>query len=419
MATPNPTLLDRGEDNFVLGLKEVRRQINQKFIELIDCIRARECELLEELDAILASYHLYRNEFEKQDEKKRELEIMQNSLLPDVTNSFAKNLQDKIMTEITENIQSIPFPAEPKMVNFLCESDTMLAELGKLGRLVEEERSAVDYKSKVCPVVSVCQEGNGMEELNSPRGVAIDEKTGNIYVADQSNQCVKVFNDSGKILFKFGDLEGNGRMEYPGSLVISGERILVSNGKFWLRSGHKILIYQLNGQFISKIGKYGKGKNEFNYPRGLACDESKGDVYICDSDNNRIQILSKELKFKSQLGADKLRHPLDVKLSKDYILILDESNPCIHMYGYDLNPLESNVSRGNGMQVVNPIFFFIDNSKNILISDYGSDCILIFDSLFKLIHKIDTVRQPMGVAVDKRGRIIVVCEAEINCLQIF
>ena len=126
---------------------------------------------------------------------------------------------------------------------------------------------------------------------------------------------------------------------------------------------------------------------------------------------------SKELQFKSQFGGDKLRHLRDVKLSKENSFIRDESNPCIHMYDHNLILQKSVVSRGEGMQVVNPRFF-IDYSNN-LISDNRSNCIHIFNSEFQLIHKINTSAHPMGVVVDNQGRIIVVCQADRDCLQIF
>ena len=96
------------------------------------------------------------------------------------------------------------------MVSFECDSIKMLAELNKLGKLVEKVRSGFDYKSKKQPLVTVCEKGKGMEQLNNPLGVTVDNKTGNIYVADQFNHCVKVFDSTGKYLFKFGDNEGDG-----------------------------------------------------------------------------------------------------------------------------------------------------------------------------------------------------------------
>ena len=62
------------------------------------------------------------------------------------------------------------------------------------------------------------------------QGVAVDNKTGSIYIADQSNNCVKVFDSTAKYLFKFGDNNGEGKMDIPLSVAICGDRILISQG---------------------------------------------------------------------------------------------------------------------------------------------------------------------------------------------
>ena len=71
------------------------------------------------------------------------------------------------------------------------------------------------------------------------------------------------------------------------------------------------------------------------------------------------------------------------------------------------------------MQVIDPCFFFIDQTDNILISDYGSNSIYIFNSQFQLFHKIPVSDYPMGVTVDNQGRVIVMCQSLKDCLQIF
>ena len=224
---------------------------------------------------------------------------------------------------------------------------------------------------------------------------------------------MKVFDCTGKYLFKFGDNKDEGKMYSPLSVAICGDIILTS------QLNHCILNYQLNGKFVSKIGKFGKGESEFNYPFGLTIDESNGNIYVSDFDNNRIQILSQDLRFIFQFGKDILKSPRDVKLSKEYIFVLDESNPCLHLFSYNHILQKSVISRGNGMQVINPYYFFIDQTDNILISDCGYNSIQIFDKEFQLIHKISVSPNPMGFTVDKRGRVIVVCRADNSCLQIF
>ena len=83
----------------------------------------------------------------------------------------------------------------------------MLAELNNLGKLVEKVRSEIDYKSKKQPLVSVCEKGKVMGQLYCPHDVAVDNKTGNIYIAELEDNCVKVFESTGRYLFKFGKMK--------------------------------------------------------------------------------------------------------------------------------------------------------------------------------------------------------------------
>ena len=395
MATAVPPKTDTIQDNYELELSRVRENIKTKFVGLIDCLKARESELLRVLDEILASYLSYRSEIEKVNEKRHSLEKMKRLIEEEIATSPVRSFQENIVGQIIKELVSIETPIEPRLITFECDSNKMLAELNKLGKLVEKVRSGIDYKSKKQPLVSVCQRGKGMEQLNYPHGVTVDNRTGNIYVADHSNHCVKVFDSTGKYLFKFGDNEGEGKMYYPRGVAIYEDRILIT------QSNHCILNYQLNGKFVSRIGRQGRGELEFNYLFSLTIDESNGDIYICDLNNNRIQILNNDFSFKSQFGKDTLKDPRDVKLSKEYIYVLDESNPCLHLFNYNHILQKSVISRGKGMEVIFPFYFFVDQTGNILISDPNSNSIHIFNTEFQLIHKIP-VSNPTGVTVDKQ-----------------
>ena len=118
-----------------------------------------------------------------------------------------------------------------------------------------------------------------------------------------------------------------------------------------------------------------------------------------------------------QFGQNSLKNPFDVKLARTSIYILDESNPCLHLFNHNLILQKSVLSRGEGFQLYYPRNFYINNSDNILISDnIGSIC--IFNPEFELIHRIP-ITDPTGVAVDKQRRIIVVCEGGNKRLNIF
>ena len=405
MATANPI----GEDNYELELNRVRNKIITTFHELTECLKKREQELLKELDVILACYHSYKLESDKMKEKKIALQHTKSFISQQSNLSPIQNVHEDFMARLNTELETIAIPNQPQMMYFVCNTN-ILDEVKNLGELIVRERTEVDYKSKLNPVVSVCDRGRGLNNLDGPKAVTVDDTTGNIFVADTGNSCVKVFDDSGKIIYKFGDEEGEGKMSSPRSLSIHGNNIVISQYD-------SILNYQLNGKFISRIGKSGKGKLEFNLPHGLTFNQN-GDLYICDSNNNRVQILSKEFVFKDQFGQNSLKKPCDVKLTRRYIYILDESNPCLHLFDYNLILQKGVLSRGKGFQLINPLSCYIDNSDNILVPDSSSNSICIFNPEFDLIHRI-SIASPTAVTVDKQGRIFVVCQGGDKRLYIF
>ena len=53
MATAYSSKTENGKDKYELELSRVREKIKTKFVVLVDCLKARESELLRELDNIL------------------------------------------------------------------------------------------------------------------------------------------------------------------------------------------------------------------------------------------------------------------------------------------------------------------------------------------------------------------------------
>ena len=50
----------------------------------------------------------------------------------------------------------------------------MLVKLNNLGRLVDKDSNRIDYKSKKQPLVSICERGDGMEQLFIPIDIKVD-----------------------------------------------------------------------------------------------------------------------------------------------------------------------------------------------------------------------------------------------------
>ena len=415
MATAYPAYVylqatEHGNDNFVLELNREKDKVRTRFIELREILTETENKLMKALNDILSSYNSYRTEVKRMNEQRLEIENIRNAHMTVVPTSPAlKIIHEKFLQDLNEQLKQLRTLAKPKLVSFVCDKEKLLTEMNKLCKLVEIVND-IDYKSKKRSIISVCNKGTGNEQLNWPYGVTVDHNTGNIYVADCYNNCVKVFDNTAKYLLKFGDRKGEGKMSSPAGLLIRGNRVFVSHD-------HCILVYELDGKFVSRIGSQGSGELQFNRPWGLSTDESNNDIYICDYNNHQIQIISENLHYKSRFGKGTLDRPSDIKLYKDNIFVLDASNPCLHIFNKDLVLQESVVTRGVGQQVIDPCFFFIDKFGNILITDYSSNYILILDSEFEFIHKV-SVTEPKGITMDEEDRIIVTRVAS-KCLQIF
>ena len=410
MATAYPQATEHGDDNFVLELNREKDKVRTRFIELREILTETEKKLMKALNDILSSYNSYQTEVKRMNEQRLELENIQNVHMTAVpTLPAVRTFHEKMLQDLNEQLKQLRTPVKPKLVSFVCDKEKLLIEVNELCKLVERV-SEIDYKSKTQSIISVCDKGTDNEQLNYPWCVTVNHNTGNIYVADTYNHCVKVFDKTAKYLLKFGDGKGKGKMSFPRRLLIRGNRVFVSHSNC-------ILVYELDGKFVSRIGSEGSGELQFNSPWGLSTDESNNDIYICDWSNNRIQIISENLQYKSQFGKDTLYHPLGITLYKDNIFVLDQSNPCLHIYNKDLVLQKSVVTRGEGQQVINPLSFLIDKFGYILITDYSSNSILILNSEFEFVHKI-SVTKPTGITMDEEDRIIVTCNVS-KCLQIF
>ena len=243
------------------------------------------------------------------------------------------------------------------MVSFECDNNKMLAKLNNLGNLLNklvEKVSGIDYKSKKQPLVSVCEKGKEINQLYKPRGVTVDNKTGNIYVSDVQDHCVELFDSTGKYFFKFGGSEGEGKMISPIGVAICGDRILISQGN------HCILNYQLNGKFISKIGEYGNGELEIICPYGLTIDESKSRKWLV-------------LNVTEELGRFG-------KLVQKVVSI---------DYNSKLKPLLSMCEIGNEKeQLCNSDGSCVDSTNgNIYVADHLNNCIKAFSSCGEFLFK--------------------------------
>ena len=277
----------------------------------------------------------------------------------------------------------------------------------------------VDYASKKDPILTVCRKGVKQRQFETALGIALDEKHKHIYVCDHSNKRVQVLGMAGEFLKEIGV----GELMRPWGIVVRDTHVLVTD------IYHCLLVKycKQNLVVVSKVGGYGNEEGKLIWPGGLAVDQN-GDIFVADTLNHRISVFTEELKFKICFGKGKLKHPKDVNLTTECVIVMDHSPNCIHFMRRDGQFTSSIISQGygDGCLVFNADFFCLDHSGNIIISDRKHDSIKIFSKEGEMIHSIGThglmkgqFIKPKGICVNWRGVIYVVSENPEQVLQAF
>ena len=138
--------------------------------------------------------------------------------------------------------------------------------------------------------------GAGDGEFRYPAGLALSSY-GMVYVADLDNNRVQAFDADGAFLGKWGtEGDDNGQFTHPlRTAVAPDEAIYVTDGS------DRVQRFDIGGNFqVGWDGSGGAGK--FGNPRGVVITPDSN-VYVADTENNRIQLFDTDGDFLSSFGS--------------------------------------------------------------------------------------------------------------------
>jgi sugar lactone lactonase YvrE len=146
------------------------------------------------------------------------------------------------------------------------------------------------------------------------------DKDDNIWATDKGSDMIVKFNPQGRVVMVFGrkpeasDAEAkpyernlekplphqDGRFRQPTDVTWGPDgTIYISDG--YVNS--RVAMISKDGDWIKSWGQKGKGPGEFNLVHSIAAD-AKGNVYVADRNNRRIQVFDGDGNFQREIKID-------------------------------------------------------------------------------------------------------------------
>lgn len=150
-------------------------------------------------------------------------------------------------------------------------------------------------------------EGQIVEALVDPVGLAIDNENRLLYVVDEQQDQVIVYDaDTLKLLRRIGrptTPKTQHTYTTPGDLAAPTNVALDSDGNVYVTDtlNSRVEIFDADGNFISTFGKAGDGPGYLFRPKGIAID-CDGHIWVADEYQDRVQVFNREGQLLTYIG---------------------------------------------------------------------------------------------------------------------
>ncbi|WP_041718803.1 hypothetical protein [Desulfurivibrio alkaliphilus] len=143
-------------------------------------------------------------------------------------------------------------------------------------------------------------EVTGEEEVAAgPISYLTRDTQGRLYGLSEEAGKVYVYSASEELLYSFGQKGANvGQLSRPRGLALDERRGLVYVVDYMR---HSVLVYSLNGRFLHEFGGRGTAPRWFNFPNAVVVD-AQGRVVVADMFNHRLQVLRPEFIGPGPVG---------------------------------------------------------------------------------------------------------------------
>jgi DNA-binding beta-propeller fold protein YncE len=147
-------------------------------------------------------------------------------------------------------------------------------------------------------------EGQISEGLIDPVGLAVDNENRFLYVVDEQQDQVMVYDaDSLKELRRIGTPGKKHSLTTPGNFGGATNVAVDADGNIYVTDtmNSRVEIFDADGNFISTFGKPGDGPGYLFRPKGIAVD-CDGHIWVADQFQDRLQVFNRDGQLLTYIG---------------------------------------------------------------------------------------------------------------------
>ena len=242
-------------------------------------------------------------------------------------------------------------------------------------------------------------------EIHSQGPYRVVANKGKLLVSERQGHFVSVRDLDGKltVISKYGSRgEGRGKMISPAGIALDDE------GFVYVTSDHKLQKFSSDGSVIAEIGgsktgnKPGKG---FNKPYSVAIRNDK--VYVCDSENDQIQVFNLHLQFLECIATD-IKKPQDIAFDNEgKMYVTSKSDNRVYVFdesGNNVREFGQPNSDGFGLSEPTGIHIY---GNYVLVSDEGVNGIMVYNITGQFMTSFGGFSNPRGITSDDKGQIYI------------
>ena len=235
--------------------------------------------------------------------------------------------------------------------------------------------------------IGIVNNGSNGRGFANPYDVAFSRE-GNIYVLNRCDPAraaairIGICNLEEEYLGEFGNGygQGDGQFVWPVAMAFdSQERLYVTD-----EANHRVTVFDVDGQFLSKWGTQGSGPGQLDGPAGIAIDLDDN-VYVVDQKNARIQKFTADgehLAGWGQFGSDpgQFNLPWGLALGPDgAVYVADWRNDRVQKFSPEGEVLAIFGATGDGDSRLNrPAGVAVDAEGLVYVADWGSERLKVF-----------------------------------------